>query len=121
MREQDRAELVLTKDSKPDDEEQLLPPTALQTFTLFSNGHSVEEIARQRSLVVSTIEGHLLECLDAGFVVDISRLVSDAQRKQIEKAISSHGLEGGFKPIRESLPESITYNMIRFVVAAKEQ
>jgi len=118
MREQERVELTL-EHAKADDGEALLPPTALQTFTLFSNGYTVEEIARQRSLVISTIEGHLLECQSAGLAVDISRLVSDSDRAQIEAAISSHGLEGGFKPIRESLPENITYNMIRFVAALK--
>jgi ATP-dependent DNA helicase RecQ len=117
MREQERVELTLPDDSKPDDEEPLLPPTALQTFSLFSSGRSVEEIAQERSLVTKTIEGHLIECLAAGLVVDISRLVSDSDRVQIEKAILSHGLEAGLKPIRELLPESITYSMIRFVVA----
>ena len=84
-----------------------------------SNGRSVEEIAQQRGLVTNTIEGHLIECLSAGLAVDISRLVSDSHRSQIEKAISERGLDQGFKAIRESLPENITYNMIRFVVAAR--
>jgi ATP-dependent DNA helicase RecQ len=119
MREQERIEIVLADSSKDDDEQSVLPATALQTFTLFNNGHSVAEIVQLRSLVTSTIEGHLLECLSAGLAVDVSRLVSDSDRAQIEKAISSHGLEGGFKPIRESLPESITYDMIRFVAALK--
>jgi ATP-dependent DNA helicase RecQ len=117
MREQEKIELALTNNSEKVDEEPLLPPTAIQTYTMFSNGHSVEDIAAQRSLVIKTIEGHLIECLDAGLAVDLSRLLSIADRAQIEKAISDHGLEAGLKPIRESLPESITYNMIRFVVA----
>jgi superfamily II DNA helicase RecQ len=117
MREQEQIELALTDSSKRDDEEPLLPPTALQTYTLFRNGYSVEEIAQQRSLVTKTIEGHLIDCLSAGLAVDISRLVSDSDRTEIEKAISVYGSEK-LKPIHESLPESITYNMIRFVVAA---
>jgi uncharacterized protein YpbB len=121
MREQERIELTLQDDATPDDEEELLPPTALQTFTLFTNGRSVEEIAQERSLVIKTIEGHLLECLGAGLAVDISRLVSDSDRLRIERVISSHGLEAGLKPIRELLPESITYNMIRFVVAERRR
>jgi ATP-dependent DNA helicase RecQ len=119
MREQERIELALDGKSEKDDEEPLLPATALQTFTLFSNGCSVEEIAQQRGLVTNTVEGHLIECLSAGLAVDLCRLVSDSHRSQIEKAISERGLDQGFKAIRESLPESITYNMIRFVVAAR--
>jgi ATP-dependent DNA helicase RecQ len=121
MREQERIELALDGEPEKDDEEPLLSATVSQTFKLFSNGRSVEEIAQQRGLVTNTIEGHLIECLSAGLAVDISRLVSDSDRSQIEKAISDHGLEQGFKAIRESLPESITYNKIRFVVAEQKE
>lgn len=117
MREQERIQLALTDDGLAQDEEEpLLPHTALQTYTLFRNGHSVEDIARQRELVTNTIEGHLAECIAAGLPVDLTKLVSDSDRAEIEKAIAEHGSEK-LKPIRESLPESITYNMIRFVVA----
>ena len=116
MREQERIELALTENREQDDEKPLLPNTALQTYTLFRNGHSVEEIARQRNLVTKTIEGHLIECMAAGLTVDISKLVSNSARAQIEKAIAEHGTEK-LKAIHELLPESITYNMIRFVVA----
>lgn len=117
MREQERIQLALPEDGRaPDEDESLLPATALQTFTLFRNGHTVADIAQQRELVANTIEGHLVECIEAGLPVDLTKLVSDSDRSQIEKAIAEHGTEK-LKPIRESLPESITYNMIRFVVA----
>jgi ATP-dependent DNA helicase RecQ len=116
MREQERIELALPEDGQVVDEDDgLLPQTALQTYTLFRNGNSVEEIATQRKLVTNTIEGHLIECISAGLAVDITKLVSESDRAQIEKAIAEHGIEK-LKPIHESLPESITYNMIRFVV-----
>ena len=56
-----------------------------------------------------------MECIAAGLPVDLARLVSDSDRAQIEKAIAEHGTDK-LKPLREALPESITYNMIRFVV-----
>jgi ATP-dependent DNA helicase RecQ len=116
MREQERIELALSHDREKDEEESLLPSTALQSYTLFRNGYSVEEIATQRNLVTNTIEGHLIECISAGLTIDITKLVSDSDRTQIEKAIAEHGTEK-LKPIREFLPDSITYNMIRLVVA----
>jgi ATP-dependent DNA helicase RecQ len=117
MREQERIELRLTDEGPvKDEEEPILPSTALQTYALFRNGHSVEEIAIQRNLVTNTIEGHLVECIAAGLPVDISRLVSDSDRTQIERAIAEHGTDK-LKPIREALPENITYNVIRFVIA----
>ncbi len=116
MREQERIQLALTDDGRANDEmEPLLPPTALQTFALFRNGQSVADIAAQRELVINTIEGHLVACIAAGLPVDVTKLVSDSDRTQIENAIAEHGTEK-LKPIREALPESITYNMIRFVV-----
>ncbi|MDQ2974552.1 MAG: RecQ family ATP-dependent DNA helicase [Acidobacteriota bacterium] len=121
MREQERIELTLTEAGRAKDEEEpLLPNTALQTYALFRNGHSVDEIATQRNLVPKTIEGHLIECMTSGLTVDVSRLVSESDRAQIEKAIAKHGTQK-LKPLRESLPESITYNMIRFVVAGKRR
>jgi ATP-dependent DNA helicase RecQ len=117
MREQERIQIALPDDGlAKDEDESLLPATTLQTFTLFRNGHSVADIAEQRQLVVNTIEGHLVECIAAGLPVDMAKLVSDSDRIQIEAAIAEHGTEK-LKPIRESLPESITYNMIRLVVA----
>ena len=87
-----------------------------ETYSLHSQGLSIKEIARRRNCTTGTIEGHLVECLRAEFPVDVARLVSDSDRAQIEKAIAATGA-GRLKPIRDSLPESITYNMIRFVIA----
>jgi ATP-dependent DNA helicase RecQ len=119
MREQELVELAFPNANDLAGEVSLLPATALQTYTLFKNGYSVDEIARQRNLVVNTIDGHLIECLDAGMALDISRLVADSERALIEKVVAEVGLDGGLKPIREALPENITYNMIRFVVAGR--
>ena len=119
MREQERIELGLPVDGQVVDEDDgLLPQTALQTYTLFRNGQSVEQIATQRKLVTKTVEGHLIECISAGLAVDITKLVSESDRTQIEHAIVEYGAEK-LKPIHDSLPESITYNMIRFVVAER--
>ena len=118
MREQEQIELALSKGREKDEDDSILPATALQTYTLFRDGHSVAEIATERNLVTNTIEGHLAECIGAGLPVDISKLVSDSDRTQIENAIAEHGTEM-LKLVRESLPENITYNMIRFVIAEK--
>jgi len=120
MREQERVELAIPEDGHAlrGDEEGPPPKTAFQTLALHRQGLSVAEIAAQRGLVANTIESHLEECLRAGMPVDVSRLVPPEARKQIENAIDEHGTEK-LKPIRELLPESITYNQIRFVVAER--
>ncbi len=118
MREQERVELAIPEGGHAlrSEEEGAASATAFQTLALHRQGFSVAEIAAQRELVPNTIEGHLEECLRAGLLVDITRMVPAEVRKQIEEAIDEHGTER-LKPIRESLPETITYNQIRFVVA----
>lgn len=122
MREQERIQLAIPEGGHaiPADEEDGPPKTAFQTLALHRQGLSVAEIARQRSLVANTVEDHLVECARAGLPVDISKLVSAENRQQIEKAIEQHGMER-LKPIHEALPEEITYNMIRFVVAERKK
>lgn len=118
MREQEGIELAIPEGGRAigSDEENAPPKTAFQTLALYRQGLSVSEIARQRNLVPSTIEAHLVDCLLAGLEVDISKLLTTDQREQIELAIKAHGSEK-LKPLRDSLPETITYNQIRFVVA----
>jgi ATP-dependent DNA helicase RecQ len=96
----------------------------MQTYALYRQKNSVAEIARVRECTTGTIEGHLIECVRAGFPIDVSEFVSAADRFLIERAIAEHNADK-IKPIRDALPESITYNMIRFVLAelvsAKDQ
>jgi hypothetical protein len=118
MREQERVELGLPPMGElATGQEEFEPPkTILQTYTLYCQGLSLEEIAKQRNFVSSTIEGHLIDCIRAGLDVDISKLVSLPDCALIEKAIAEHGTDK-LRPLRNALPENITYNMIRFVVA----
>jgi len=118
MREQERIELAIPESGHAieNDDENAPPTTALQTLALHRQGLSVAEITRQRGLAPDTIESHLVECLRAGLPVDVSKLVSTEDRKQILEVIDQQGMER-LKPIRDLLPDNITYNMIRFVVA----
>src|SRR5262249_2470361 len=128
MRERDRVQLPLpvgparpaahqqTAAAAPADSEQGATRTMIETFLLYRQGLSLEEIAARRSCSVGTIEGHLAECVRAGFPVDVSQFVSAADRSQIENAVAQHGTER-LKPLRDALPETITYAMIRLVIA----
>lgn len=120
MREQEQIELALPEGGQAiqDNDENAPPATAFQTLALHRQGLTVEEIAKQRGLVPNTIEDHLIECMRAGLAVDISKLVSTEDREQIQSAIDEHGMER-LKPIHDSLPANITYNMIRFVVGER--
>jgi superfamily II DNA helicase RecQ len=126
MREQEAIELGLPEPGDQSHvtasvrEENGPTETMMETYGFYQQGLPIEEIARQRNCTTVTIEGHLIDCLGAGFAVDIARFVSTAERLEIERAIANHGAER-LKPLRDSLPETITYNMIRFVIAEQRQ
>lgn len=125
MRERERVELALpgagaVATSAPSagdaDREVNRTKTMMLSYALYQQKQSVAEIARQRNCTTGTIEGHLIDCLLAGLPINIADFVSAADRALIERAITEHNSDK-IKPIREALPESITYNMIRFVLA----
>nr|MDQ3745243.1 helix-turn-helix domain-containing protein [Acidobacteriota bacterium] len=90
--------------------------TVEETYALYEQGLTVEEICAQRGLTEITVEGHLADCILRGRPFDVSQFVSPEDRAQIERAAAAIGTER-LKPLREALPRHITYRMIRFVVA----
>ncbi len=90
--------------------------TVEETYALYEQGLTVEEICAQRSLTEITVEGHLADCILRGRPFDVSKFVSAEDRAHIEHAAATLGTER-LKPLREVLPRHITYRMIRFVVA----
>jgi uncharacterized protein YpbB len=68
-----------------------LTETVMETLQYFRQGRSVEEIARLRQLVESTIYGHLATAIEAGEKVDLNRLVSVEGQREISAAFERHG------------------------------
>jgi ATP-dependent DNA helicase RecQ len=90
--------------------------TMLDSYQLYKRGLSLKAIAEERNCTIGTIEEHLTGCARAGLAIDLRHFVAESDRLLIEAAISRHGTSK-LKPIHDSLPSSITYNMIRFVIA----
>jgi ATP-dependent DNA helicase RecQ len=90
--------------------------TVDETYALYCEGLSIEEIASRRSLTEMTVEKHLADCIAAGRPFDIARHVTDADRALIEIAVERLGTQL-LRPLRDALPPHIDYRMIRFVVA----
>jgi ATP-dependent DNA helicase RecQ len=131
MRERERVELALpesgghgaseSRDVANRSAEGVAPSsTVMETYALYRRGISLVEIASQRNCTARTIEGHLADCVRAGLAIDISQFVSESERVQIQKAIAEHGADK-LRPLRDALPESITYTMIRLVIAELQQ
>jgi len=85
------------------------------TWMLWEKGGTLEEIVRKRGLAPSTITEHLVQLIDEGRSIDLSRILSKERIGLIEEAIVRAGSEQ-LAPIRALLPEDVTYDEIRLVL-----
>ncbi len=121
MLDQARIELDLEAVEADTTDEPIAVPSRLnlsqeQSYALYREGKSIEEIARERNLKPSTISEHLLSLLQAGRDLNIDRLIDPAEQALIEAAARQVGTER-LTPIKEALPERISYDQIRLVLA----
>lgn len=81
------------------------------TLDFYKEGKSVTEIAEERSMAESTIEGHL-----AGFIatgeVNVLDFVEENLLTEIKQAMDELG-DTGFKPLKEKLGDKVTYGQLR--------
>ncbi|MBY0097895.1 DNA helicase RecQ [Mesobacillus maritimus] len=93
----------------------------LETYKLHQEGLTVTEIAAKRELAVSTMETHLLQCIQNGMNVNFSLLIPDEYLADLEKAVSEAGRDR-LKPIKERLPDEVSYFMIKvFLYSLRKQ
>lgn len=93
--------------------------TKLVSYEMFSNGMSIEDIASERNLTRITIEGHLIDCYEKGMELNLEKYIHTEYRDEILKAIEEIGTEK-LKPIKEVLPDEVSYFDIRYYVAVSK-
>jgi ATP-dependent DNA helicase RecQ len=84
----------------------------LETFQLHQQNLSLYEIASKRELALSTVENHLIQCAQQGMDVDFTKLIPEEVIPLLEKAVAEIGRDR-LKPIKEQLPEEVSYFMIK--------
>lgn len=89
-------------------------PTVETTWQLLQEGFALEDIARFRNLAPSTIETHLLELLQRDRI-EMERFVEPARIALIRERIKETGIHFAAKPIKDLLPEDISFWEIRMV------
>ncbi|KYP13732.1 MAG: hypothetical protein A1D16_04485 [Flavihumibacter sp. CACIAM 22H1] len=89
-----------------------------ESVDLFKQGYSIQEIASERNLAASTIEGHLLKGIQLG-QLDAGLLVTEEVRAEVLAAVEKLGapLLG---PLKEYLGEAISYTQIKAALLASE-
>jgi ATP-dependent DNA helicase RecQ len=88
------------------------------SYNLFKQGKTIAEIAKERNFTVSTIEGHLAWYVGNGDI-DINKIVSPEKQLLVKAVAKSYG-NSSHKILKENLPENITYNEIRLVLASEK-
>jgi ATP-dependent DNA helicase RecQ len=89
--------------------------TAFDSFTLYKSGKTIAEIATERNLAASTIEGHLSYYIYTG-AIDVLEMVSEEKKLLIKDAVESYGAEK-LGPLKEILGKGYSYGEIRAVIA----
>ncbi len=85
------------------------------TYNLFKQGKSIKEIAKEREMALSTVEGHIMDCYLEGYSVDLDSLIPKEYEELIISTIESLGATT-LKPIKEALPKEIPYIAIKAVL-----
>mgnify|MGYP005837695019 CR=1 FL=1 len=86
------------------------------TLQYYQQGLSVEQIAQERRLSLSTIITHLSELIEMQQPIELNRLVPSERQEPILQAIQAVGADS-LKTIREHLGETYSYEEIRLVRA----
>ena len=86
------------------------------SYTLYKAGNTIDQIAKYRGLKTMTIESHLIKCINEGLEVNFDDFIPKEYEQEIVRAIEENGSDL-LKPIKESLPEYISYTAIKFVIA----
>ena len=89
---------------------------SMETLELLQKGHTLEEIAQIRGRKVSSIVVLVADLIERGETVFQEDWMQPARREQIRDACRRVGMEW-MKPIKEALPEEVSYDEIRLVLA----
>ena len=91
------------------------------TLELYQQGISVEDIASQRKLGVSTVLSHVAKLYLDGHISDISSFVSAEEVSQIKAAQATIEPTTALKPYFDYFQEQMPYEKIRMGLAVLEK
>lgn len=118
MMEEEYTDVVqLVKEKKVKEEKVVKKDTYETTFELYEQGKTMEEIARERQLGVSTIEGHFVKLIRQE-KIDITDILDPKRISEIEAYLE--GTEGKtLGTIKDELGDKVTYGELKLVQASK--
>ncbi|HKS92632.1 MAG TPA: RecQ family ATP-dependent DNA helicase, partial [Tepidiformaceae bacterium] len=88
-----------------------------ETLDLYNRGLSIDEIARVRGYVPSTIASHLASLVAASKITDISRLVEPGLVDRVRAVVAAGTPLKALGPVREALGGDVPYEQLHIVRA----
>lgn len=85
------------------------------SLTLFNEGKTVKEIAAERNLSPTTVEGHLVSFILTG-EIDIVQLVPDSKVQYLLPILKGIDTKTSLSDIKEKMPKECTYMDIRAIL-----
>lgn len=102
---------------KQDEGVKMVGSTYLETLRLHKLGSSVDEIASQRAISVSTVYSHLANLYEKGENVAIWNYVSKEEAKRVAAIVQEMETPIKLQTVFTSLGEEISYEKIKFAIA----
>jgi len=91
--------------------------TLSETFTLYSRGFGVVEIARERDLAENTVVSHLIQLAKRGKRIDLEQMIDDSVLDRVSVELELHEPPVRLKTIYEALDEEVSYSDIKIAMA----
>ncbi|MAF36759.1 hypothetical protein CL622_06600 [archaeon] len=91
-------------------------PTEKKTLALFREGKTVNEIAQLRTLATSTVSGHFIRLIKKDYL-RIHEIVEKEKIEIIQNQLKKYDDVPSTQEVKEQLPENISYDDIRWVIA----
>ena len=85
-----------------------------ETLEFYKQGMNAEEIAKQRAMALTTIEGHLAEFISSG-ELDVFEFLDESLLEKIRKAGEKVGYDK-LTPLKEFLQNQASYGQIRMAI-----
>ncbi|MBD2700349.1 helix-turn-helix domain-containing protein [Spirosoma sp. BT702] len=105
-----------TKEKKVKEPKEAKIPSTTQTLALFQAGKTIAEIATERGFAVSTIEGHLAQCIGQG-ELSVEAVLPPERIKLIRSHLET-APSTTFTELIQTIGNGVTYSEIRFVNSA---
>ena len=95
-------------------------PTGEISLEMFNRGMTIEQIAAERDLAVSTVFGHLVKFVGEGRLA-LNKIVSSEHEIAISNYLIAHPEVTTMSEVRDALGEDYSYNEIRAVIVSMEK